>query len=247
MRNILIAISLCLFICNAVIAQEDYPYYDKNWNDNSDQAEEIQGEELPIISKNPTTYNEPQGLQAAINIGLGIMGPEEINNYIRNDLNNQGVYLSQGSSDMTLAFLIGARLYYVITPKFKAKGILDYTIGLSSTEIISPGMPSEYINYTASRISIGAGANYYFGEKRITPYAGAAFLFHALRFEGFKGTCIAPRVEGGAAFNFSRKFKMEAFLQLDMAAEAEAKKLSQSMTIDFSSVNFGARFLLELK
>ncbi|ELR69225.1 hypothetical protein C900_05296 [Fulvivirga imtechensis AK7] len=229
---------LALSCVTAFGQEEDYPYYKKDWQDT------IPKQEVPVIEQRTKIrkYDEPGDLKGSISVGLGIISPDDVNNYIRNDLSSRGISIISGSSDMTSALMAGIQLYYVVTPKLQVKGIFDFAIGISSTELINQ---SDFVTYTATRISAGVGANYYFGAKRINPYIGGAIFFHALSFEGYKGTTVGPRAEPGVAFNFGERFKMEAFLQLDVA-EASAEKLSQSMTIDFSSLNAGARFLFRL-
>lgn len=233
---------------SAAIAQE-YPYYDKNWKDTV-QEETVKQKEREIEIQQPeqpqSRLDEAGTVRASINIGVGIMDSPEINDYIRQDLAGRGISILSGSSDMNSVFMIGAQFSYAVRPRLQVKGILDFAVGLSSTELVNQSSyQSDYINYTATRLSVGAGANYYLGQKKVAPYVGLALLYHSLSFEEFKGGTVGPRGEAGAAFNFSDRFKMEAFLQADIA-ETEAKNLGQTMTIDFSSINLGARFLLRI-
>ncbi|MBL6449540.1 outer membrane beta-barrel protein [Fulvivirga sp. 29W222] len=244
--TLIFAIAACAF--SAAMAQ-DYPYYDKNWKD-SVQEESVQKKEKEIEVLQPekpqSRLDEAGTIRAAINIGVGVMDSPEINNYIRDDLANRSITLLSGSPDMNSVFMIGGQVSYAVRPRLQVKGIFDFAIGISSTELVNQySYQNDYINYTATRISAGAGANYFFGQRKVSPYVGLALLYHTLAFEGFKGGTVGPRGEAGATFNFSNKFKMEAFLQADVA-ETKAKNLGQSMTIDFSTLNLGARFLFRL-
>ncbi|UII30247.1 porin family protein [Fulvivirga ulvae] len=243
---LLLAIAACSW--NAVIAQ-DYPYYDKNWKDSAkDEAAKQKEQEIVLqqFQEPESRLDEPGTVRASINIGVGIMDSPEINNYIRQDLANRNITLLSGSADMTSVFMIGGQIGYALRPRLQLKGIFDFAVGISSTELVNQySYQSEYINYTATRLSVGAGANYYLGQRKVSPYVGLALLYHRLSFEEFKGGTVGPRGEAGAAFNFSDKFKMEAFFQADIA-ETEAKDLGQTMTIDFSTINLGARFMFRL-
>lgn len=235
-----------LFAMNITIAQ-DYPYYKKDWRDTIPKEQNKEKELETVVQQNVEPQSQldvPGTVRASINIGLGVMDSPEINNFIREDLAQRGITILSGSSDMNAIYIIGGQIGYTIRPQLQLKGILDFAVGISSTELVNQ-FQSEYINYTATRLSVGAGANYYFGRRKISPYLGLALLYHSLSFEEYKGSTVGPRGEAGAAFNFSDKFKMEAFFQADIA-ETEAKRLSDAMTIDFSSINLGARFLLRI-
>ena len=240
----LIIWALCL--CTWAGAQaQDYPYYDKNWKDTipDNAAQPIPQVITQQESRPASRLDEAGTIRGSLNIGLGMMNSSAINEYIAQDLVNQGISLTSGSADMNSTLFIGGDISYAIKPRLRAKLIVDYVLGISSIEIVGGFQSqSDYVNYVATRLSLGAGANYYLGQRRVTPYLGGAILYHNLSFEEFKGSTIGPRVEGGAAFNFSQKFKMEAFFQADIA-EAEATKLTQTMTLDLSTISIGARFL----
>lgn len=243
---LLFAIAACSW--SAAIAQ-DYPYYDKNWKD-SVKDETVKQKEQEIVIQQPvrpeSRLDEQGTVRASINIGVGVMDSPEINDYIRQDLSGRGIIILSGSPDMTSVFMIGGQIGYAVRPRLQVKGIFDFAVGISSTELTNQySYQNEYINYTATRLSVGAGANYYLGQRKVSPYVGLALLYHSLSFEEFKGGTVGPRGEAGAAFNFSDRFKMEAFFQADVA-ETEAKNLGQDMTIDFSTISLGARFLFRL-
>lgn len=237
-KPFIIILPLLLLLGSVAIAQEeDYPYYRKDWKDTIPE-----GQEPVLQEKKKRVYDEPGTFKAAVSIGMGVMNSEDINNYIEQDLLAQGIHLVSGTSNMESILLGGLQLYYVVTPQLQVKGIFDYALGVSATEIINQ---SEIVTYTASRVSVGVGGNFYFLKSRVRPYLGGAIFYHALSFEGYKGSTFGPRAELGVAFNFTEKFKMEVFGQVD-SAKTKAEKQNQSITIDFNSINVGARFLFNL-
>ena len=169
---------------------------------------------------------------------MGFVSPSEVNQYIQQDINSKigsgFVYLSTGSSNISLAYSLNFSLSVPLASRWKL--ILPLEYGFASKNVM---INSTSYRYTMDRFTLGGLTRYTIPSKKSDNafYFSGGLLYHAMSYRDYSGGTIGPRAEWGVIF-YTFKLDYETFIIFDYA-----KANTDGPQINFSGVYFGFRVM----
>lgn len=163
-------------------------------------------------------------------IHFGFFNPEDVNQFIANDLSNYTIEF--GTTDLVMNFNLGLGASLRFFNLFEVQPIFEYSI--------APKMVSgaEH-NYSFNKMSGGIIGNIlipFSSSRKHSLLIGAGGLFNQMSFEDFSGSSFNPRVQAGISLNNS-KFNPQVILAYDFA-KAKADE-NENFELDYRSFRIG--------
>lgn len=167
---------------------------------------------LTFMSISIIAQDEPKPFQFNFfpAVHFGFFSPDDVNNYIRNDLS--GYTVTSGTTDLILNINLGIGFGFRFYNIFEIQPIFEYSI---APKIIAGSDK----NYAFNKFSSGLMANLLIpiaDNRKHSIVVGAGMFYNMLSFEEFSGNCISPRFQAGISLN-NNKFNPQILLGVDLA------------------------------
>lgn len=162
-------------------------------------------------------------------IHFGFFSPDDVNEYIADDLNSYTVTF--GTTDIVMNFNIGAGLGFRILNLVEIQPQVEYSI--------APKVISGADSYSYTKFSGGILANFMIPiapNRRSSILIGGGIFYNAMSFEEYSGSSINPRVQTGLSLNNNR-FNPQIIIAYDLAKTTADE--AEYFELDYSSFRIG--------
>jgi len=164
-----------------------------------------------------------------ISIGAGIFYPEDVNEYISNDLSDYIAYNTELYMYETVSVFLNIKTRWIdITP------LLEYAIG---PKIVIGGNGNYYFN----RLSPGVLANFFIPTGKSGKYAffiGGGAQLHMMTFEGYEGNGLGFRFQLGYDLQFG-SFNLQPVLAYNIAETTGTSSFGNHLNMNYTGGQFG--------
>ena len=165
----------------------------------------------------------------SVNFGF-FLNPEDVNNYIANDLSSYSIEF--GTTDIIMSFNLGIGGTFRFFKLFEVQPLLEYSF---APKIIS-GADEDY---SFNKFSGGMMANFLVPltpTKNNSIIIGAGILYNSMTFEESSGSSVNPRFQTGVSLNNSR-FNPQVILSYDLANATDDEY--EGFDLNYSSIRIG--------
>ncbi|MCK5028529.1 MAG: hypothetical protein KAR57_02775 [Bacteroidales bacterium] len=162
-------------------------------------------------------------------IHFGFFSPEDVNQYIADDLSSYTVTF--GTTDLIMNFNIGAGLGFRFLNLVEIQPQVEYSI--------APKVISGANSYSYSKFSGGMMANFMIPiapNRKSSIIVGGGMFYNTMSFEEYSGSSMNPRVQAGLSLNNNR-FNPQIIFAYDLAKATVDE--AEYFELDYSSFRIG--------
>ncbi|HAF28717.1 MAG TPA: hypothetical protein DCG75_06675 [Bacteroidales bacterium] len=159
-----------------------------------------------------------------------LMNPEDVNNYISDDLSSYSITF--GTTDIVMSFNFGIGGSFRFYNLIEVQPLVEYSY---APKIISGADES----YAFNKFSGGMMANFLIpisSERKSSVIIGAGLLYNSMSFEEFSGSSLNPRFQTGLSLNNDR-FNPQIIFAYDLAKATDDEY--ESFELNYSSIRIG--------
>ncbi len=174
-------------------------------------------------------------MRFGLGFSFGFFNPQEVNQYIENYLDSQGMLVSSGFSNIIMCFSARADIKIKPHKLFDINVFGEFTAAPKFITLDN----GESLTYNFGKRSVGALANFNIplGSGRHYFFLGAGPVYHAMKFEDFAANTFGPRFDFGIDLNFN-KIELRPTFFFDIA-----KANDNEFTMNYTSGNVGISLL----
>jgi hypothetical protein len=162
-------------------------------------------------------------------VHFGFFSPDDVNQYIADDLSNYTVTF--GTTDLIMNFNLGVGFGFRILNLVEFQPCFEYSI--------APKVISGADSYSFTKFSGGMLANFMIPiapNRRSSILVGGGILYNNMSFEEYSGSSVNPRVQAGLSLH-NNGFNPQVILAYDLAKTFADN--AEYFELDYSSFRIG--------
>jgi hypothetical protein len=157
------------------------------------------------------------GLYPIFGIGIGGFYPQDVNDYIQNEIDAKGYYDTYNTELYMFIELKGGLTYRL--KRFDFSGIVEWDL---APKVIMVSGGNGNLNYNFTRVAPTISTNYYFplGSGKHALFIGGAIHYNILKFKNYSAAAPGYKIQFGSSMQFGR-FNLQPYLAYNYATASD--------------------------